>query len=471
MCVDRFAIRYNSSNDVQSAGKRFVFAPCGHCEDCMNHSRYAWAWRLTSDLQYYVQNKGYKVGFITLTYNPSHLPHFPSKSDLDYLVRREFEYGARVNSSVYRKISDFVARFPQLDGVSCFSKKDTEDLILYIRKVGFRKYKLTDIVYFLSSELGDHTKREHYHLLLAWNGSKCSCEQMHELVRHYWCDYKNNGFVTPNTPQGGESKRSGKVILPFEVSTLDSCLRSAFYAAKYVTKDTSFMEKVLRYVDYKDLKYLKDYLPHHRQKKSLGFSSISSLSDDEKISLLVRGRGFLGNDKMAMPPMYIRDKLLFKPCYILSRAGKRLVTRECTDFFKSNFDLIIKQKLDYYDTLFQRMESNDFWLSSGLDSSRALEVSLFVKDNNNDLFGCSKSEAYVFYYGKKYNYCFLDKKLTYLNSYSHPAKVYSSILIPRQNYNAIQEFFGYLMSFTRWQNESVADKSAELTRDFFNQSA
>ena len=39
----------------------FTFAPCGKCEDCRNHSRYAWAWRLTSDVQYFVEKMGYKV--------------------------------------------------------------------------------------------------------------------------------------------------------------------------------------------------------------------------------------------------------------------------------------------------------------------------------------------------------------------------------------------------------------------------
>ena len=50
-----------------------------------------------------------------------------------------------------------------------------------------------------------------------------------------------------------------------------------------------------------------------------------------------------------MPPLYIRNKLLFTPYYILDDSGKRLVKQSCTDFYKQHFDAIVGRKLKYFD--------------------------------------------------------------------------------------------------------------------------
>lgn len=450
---------YNENVGVTplSSSPTSVFAPCGYCNDCANSKRYAWAWRLASDLQYYIVERGYKVGFCTLTYNDDMLPRFPSK-------------------------------YPSLSGMPCFDKEHTDKLILYLRKTLHRDYGCKEFLYFLSSERGEHTYRPHYHLIIAWNPA-CGLtgEELHRRIKHYWSEpieikSKLNpfgeklvrpalGFVTPRDYMGGERRRDGKRISPFEVQNLTQCLKAAFYTAKYVTKDIYFMRDIYDKVSKDVIKSpdFKRFLPHHRQSKSLGFHSVASLSDAQKIELLLRGRALLGSDKLSMPPLYIQHKLMFSPCYMLNSKGERLVLREATQFFKDYFWLLMDKKVAYYNELFERMKDEQYWTSSGLEPSDAHSVASFVRINDlESLFGTSLGEAYVFYYGMKYEYCFTDKRLTYLNRYKHPALTYSSILIDEYLYANIQDFFGYLMSFCRWQKESERDEQADITRMYNN---
>ena len=454
-----WAYRRYESVAPASASPAWVYAPCGYCEDCANSKRYSWAWRLSSDMQYYIQVRGYKMGFITLTYNDESLPRFPAK------------YG-------------------ELGGMSCFSKEHTDKLILYLRKTLHRDYKCKEFVYFLASERGsNNTHRPHYHLIIGWDPAcGLSSDELHRRIKHYWSEdivVKHRepwgtytsvrpalGFVTPKTPQGGERKRDGKKIYPFEVQNLNQCLKAAFYTAKYVTKDMYFMREITDKVSHATLisTDFKQYLPHHRQSKSLGFHSVASLSDAQKIDLLLRGKSLMGMDKFSMPPLYIQNKLLFKPCYMLDRKGERVVLREATQFFKDYFWLIMDKKIQYYTTLFESMKDTQFWLTSGLSDSDSLQAASLVRFNDcRSLFGCSMAEAYVFYYGMKKEFCFKDKKLTCLNRYRHPAIVYSFDMIDDFCYKNIQAFFGRLMEYTKWQRESTHDEQADVVRSYWNQ--
>lgn len=505
MCLTYRKIRHVPVTN--NGGRLYTFAPCGHCEDCRNHSRYAWAWRLTSDVQYFVEQKGYKVGFITLTYDDAHLPRMDPYFDEEGLQESP------------------------LANMPCFSKKDTESLILYLRKVLHRETGMKGLLYFLASEYGPATRRPHYHMLLAWPshcekkvnehghdvvyGYDVTAEQMHALIKHYWCEYKKLGFISPNLPEGGESKRSGKKYLPFEVQNLNDCLNSCFYVAKYVTKDLYYLDEmrqkindfaesriqelevwkhehltqnggvidsVVENIDAK-IDYwrnscfddifkkpsIKDCMPHHRQTKSLGFFGVRSLSDLDKVNLLNRGKWLLGNNKVSMPPMYIRNKLLFKPCYIVDAiTGKRLVRQECTDFYVRNFSLIMEKKVSYFDALFEKMKDNQFWFTSGLnleDSVSAANVILSAPD-----FGMKISEAYIYYFGVPFEHCYNDKKFTLVNRYKHPC-----LSAPHMSHldeglwKSIQDFFNLLMEYCKWQHESTPDYETEYLKDLLNQ--
>lgn len=505
MCLAYRKIRHVPREN--NGGRLFTFAPCGKCEDCRNHSRYAWAWRLTSDVQYFVKEKGYKVGFITLTYDDAHLPRFDPYLD---------EEGTE----------------SPLSNMPCFSKKDTESLILYLRKVLHRDVGMTGLLYFLASEFGPSTQRPHYHMLIAWPshcekkvkvhghdvvyGYDVSGEQMHALIKHYWCEYKQLGFISPNHPQGGESKRSGKKYLPFEVKSINDCLNTSFYVAKYVTKDMYFMDSlraqindfaVSRLSDLENWKdsllesnggwlddplvkgldakidywrnacfddilkrqSIRDCLPHHRQTKSLGFFGVRSLSDIEKVELLNRGKWFLGNDKLSMPPMYIRNKLLFKPCYIVDAiSGKRLVRQECTEFFVRNFGEIMDKKVSYFDALFDRMKDVNYWTSLGLGLDISVWLANYVISAPN--FGMKLSEAYIYYFGVPPEHCYKDKKFTLVNRYKHPClQALHMAKLDKDLWKSINQFFVMLLEHCKWQVESTPDYLSEYVKDLLNQ--
>ena len=507
MCLTYRKIRHVPAKD--NGSRLFAYAPCGYCEDCRNRSRYAWAWRLTSDVQYYVQEKGYKVGFITLTYDDAHLPRFDP-----YILASDGE----------TLLESPLANEP------CFSRKDTESLILYLRKVLHRETGMTGLLYFLASEYGPATQRPHYHMLIAWPshcekkvkvhgndviyGYDVSAEQMHGLIKHYWCEYKKLGFISPNFPQGGESMKSGKTYKPFEVKSVADCLNTAFYTAKYVTKDLYYMDNLSRKLhDFKDQriaelelwkeetlisnggviddlvksidgkldywrngffgdffsrKSVKDCLPHHRQTKSLGFESVRSLSDLEKVNLLNRGKWMLGNDKFSLPPMYIKNKLMFKPCYWIDSKGKRLVKQECTEFFKRNFELIMEKKVEYFDTLFDQMKDSNYWWQSGLSMRDSETISIFVQ-NAPDL-GMKLSEAYIYYFGVPPEHCYVDKKFTLINRYRFPCPVVPGrSRISLELWTKIKDFFSFVMEYAKWKVESVPDHDANYVKDLLSQ--
>lgn len=503
------------------AGKRYVFAPCGQCEDCRNANRFAWAWRLVSEVQYYMRERDYHMGFITLTYNDNMLPRFPSI-------------------------------FGELSGMPCFSRDDTHKLILYVRKMLHREYAVTDLVYFLASEYGPKTQRPHYHMVIAWpsvghrrvmrNGKyirnpdgsyfRTECplpaSVIHSLIAHYWSEPVKQfdgtvrpalGFVSPKDLLGGQSLKSGKKILPFEVTNLNDALNGAFYTAKYVTKDFYFMRDVMGKLTDSDIyRYMRsakfrdengcnlnDFLPHHIQSKSLGFESIAHLTDVQRLDLLLRGRCLLGSDHLSMPPMYIQNKILFKPCYLIQADGTRVVKRELTQFYKDNCELILRKKFEYYDMLFRKMSDNQYWLSTGIDSSFTLyDISLEYKDVfggrlNGELFlkelksvgldssvvyslgefvrnvldrdflGMPLSVAYVVYYGVPQQYCFSDYLETFKNRYRHPAYVRSWDTLDYRRWCRIQWFFGYVLRYMQWQHRSVPDENADFVRDDANQ--
>lgn len=451
--------------DIQNAGKISVFAPCGVCESCQKKSQYAWGWRLCSDLQYYVKERGYKVGFITLTYNEEMCPRF------DYV------------------------KYPELEKMRCFDKEHTEKLLLYLRKTLHRDYGLKEFLYFLASERGKkNTKRPHYHMVIAWNPSTgLTAEELHKRIKHYWSDVLTVktkamgaverpalGFVTPRYPQGGERRRDGKRIMPFEVETHSNFMKAAFYVCKYITKDFYFMREIRSKVKLALLKdpNFKRFLPHHRQSKSLGFHGIASLGDAEKLELLLRGKCLLGDNKLTMPPLYIQNKILFSPCYIVGPSsrdypdGKRLVYRECTQFYKDYFNIIMDAKLKYYDALFERMMDFQFWAKDGVPLDKAMSVANCIRQKHllNDL-GCTISEAYIFYYGMKYHFCYVDKKLTFINRFRHPAFVYSSLpLIRWEHWCEIQDFFDWIFSYMRFSEQTgIRDENVDSSREYFNE--
>lgn len=497
MCLSCIPVKRDKLYPVQGSVMRSAFVPCGQCEDCRDTARRAWAWRLVAELQHCLQN-GYKVGFLTLTYNDEHLPQLPEYVETPQKFIRENYVCTTPDGLVYSKREkplkvcyrqgplvrlkpdeiESSYRATNCGGLACFDKTHVRKMLDYLKKKGLQ---LRGMKYFAASEFGSVTKRPHYHLVIAWKSEQATAEQVHAQIHHWWCEYAQLGFISPRDPCGGRSARSGRVYKPFEVVDLVSALNTAFYVAKYVTKDLYYYEYATEGGLSPDIKpYLKRYLPFHIQSKSLGFSAVASLSDAQKIQLLCRGMMFLGSNRLSMPPMYIKNKLIFKPCYIVDKNGDRLVRKDTTAFFDKYFSEIMSLKVDYYSRLFTKFKSIDYWSTSGVDfekfkhpngttytsaASFARDCTHFLEDYD---FGCSPSEAYIYYFGCKYDYCFTDFKLTYMNRYKRPALSYSALLIDYEHWRNIQFAFGSLFSLCRFVPDSVPDTDSDKMVDAFN---
>lgn len=501
MCLQNFNIKsrsydfFDSSSSyvrrLQNSAVTNVYAPCGFCEDCNIKNQYSWAWRLSADVQYRLR-QGWLCGFVTLTYDEGHLPRLP----------QYFENGCE--NPMYNE--------------PCFLKQDIKDFIGYIRKIGHRERGLTDLLYFVAGEFGKVTQRPHYHAILCWDPKFYSGEEMHALIKKYWYENEetHRGFITPKDFLGGENRKSGKKILPFLIHDSAHAVKSAFYCAKYVTKDIYFMRNFDGRLTKEELKELKEFLPPHIQTKSLGSLSIRDMNERQKLDLLLNGSCEIGESSLKRPPQYIQRKLCFKPVYydvirerpkvkseltgeekrnyvlfymmsyltfkyfgtplyvtdylVIRRYKCRVVRKELTSFMKKNLARILQNKVDYYNGLFKRMSKESYWEQRGYKKSCCC-IASFIRDNSTfEKFGCSLGEAYLFYFGRKYEYCFTDKLLTYRNNYRQPKFTYSSCLIDSQHWLNIQEFFSNIMDNDKFCTAvSVHDEQADYVKDFYNQ--
>lgn len=389
-----------SINAVSSAAPRGMFVPCGYCEECRNTSRNAWAFRLCAEIEH-VKLLGWKVGFLTLTYNDEHMPTIPKS-----LFKDEFS----------------------APSIPCFSRGTVTDYIKAIRKKLHRDYLVTDIKYMVCSEYGKNPRkpenplRPHYHMVIAWNplcqkkikGSRervrytLGGDEMHELVTSLWT---RNGFCFPKDPHGGFDKE-GYYHKPFVVDNAGTA--AARYAGKYCCKDVHFHEMLKTFPDLVDdevvQKFVKhQYFPFHVQSQSLGFSAIKDMTNDQKYDLIIHGMQFIGETERVPVPLYIKHKLFFTPVYSVDENGKRLVRKHSTEFFDMHRREIFERKVSYYQDLVNRACSTDFWLSSlrDNDSVYACELALSVSRKVQSLRSSSVNIAadYLAFYGVARDEC------------------------------------------------------------------
>lgn len=314
-----------------------LFIPCGTCVECRQVYRTGWRIRLQHDLQTY-KNRGWKIGFFTLTYNPASLPIVPS-----YLLK---------NPS---------------DSIPCFDRLHARTFIDNLRKWLWKHHKITNIRYLIASEYGEHTRRPHYHGLICWpadsytftdsKGKKktslpLSPEQLHAQITKTWSE---NGFIFPEKFDGsGKYDKS-----PFEV--VDTVENVANYASKYCVKDLCFQEAIeSKVIDYHS-KELRRYKGFHIQSKSLGLSYIENLSEKEKLDLVRDGIFTVGQPENCPLPLYYKKKILFNPYYIIDETtGKRLVRQEASDFLLKHYKVVFEKKVDFYKATFDLVRSPDY---------------------------------------------------------------------------------------------------------------
>lgn len=108
-------VDYNLEKLRSRYGDNLMLMPCGHCVACAQDYARDWQCRIMCEAEYY--DKGQKASFLTLTYS-SNAPRYPSRDHLRQFIK-----------AVRNKYGD-------------------------------------GIKFFGSGELGENTKRSHYHLIL-----------------------------------------------------------------------------------------------------------------------------------------------------------------------------------------------------------------------------------------------------------------------------------------------------------------
>lgn len=324
----------------------------------------AWFFRLSAELNNCL-DKGYKIGFFTLTYADEHLPFLPS--------------------SLFGNQTPF-------EPIQCFRRSDVRNFIQRIRKWFWDNYQVKSVKYLVASEFGEHTQRSHYHGLIAWpqhaefidevtgevrkEPRNIPAEVVHSAICKYWSvpkevidpkthlkrmDYEDKlGFVFPKDPRGGCDSH-GYYHKPFELEA--NPVLAARYACKYVCKDLAFLDKLKGKQILKENgdEKLREYDCFHIQSKSLGLCVLENATPEQKLDWIKNGFWFVGQDKPVDIPIYIRNKILFDPYYIVDEQGNRLVRRTATKFFIDNYQEIFDKKVDIMEQQFVKMMDWQFW--------------------------------------------------------------------------------------------------------------
>lgn len=407
---------------VRSASPVVQFVPCGECDRCRRIQKSSWSFRLGLELQKCI-DKGWEIGFCTLTYNPQRVPYIPFEC---------FKYG-----NEYEKMM-------------CFDQHQMRKFIRNLRTRLFDVFCVTGLVYFLGCEFGGHgTKRPHYHLLVCYPPKKINYKQMHSLIVDLW---RENGFIFPEKPDPTRVY-NGELEKPFKVDTSKGAYLCAKYVCKYVCKDIGFTNYLKRasFVTKKEpgvkvpklnlfgvLETAKDgsplyetayqvfkrCRPFHLQSRSLGWSFFQNMRDSDKLAAMKQGVKFLGEEHRQKLPVYIKNKLIFDNKYILKydKHGneKRLVWREANKFFLEHAKEIFALKVDGYEKLFKSMQEKTFW------TTRKVEEYVFnLARSCFDAFysmGLSNRDIaiyYLAYFKVPQKYCFFvqDKFLVWLQRY------------------------------------------------------
>lgn len=375
-----------SINSSSPFAPKELFIPCGNCTECRQVYRTGWRIRLQHDLQTY-KDRGWKIGFFTLTYNPASLPSIPS-----HLVTNP---------------NDIIA---------CFDRVHVRSFIDNLRKWLWKHYKITNVRYLIASEYGEHTKRPHYHGLICWPAEPykftdsrgkekislpLSPEQLHAQITKTW----TYGFTFPKNFDGSGSSD----VSAFEV--LDSVEGVANYASKYCVKDLAFIESIEKKVIDMHSKELRRYKGFHIQSKSLGLSFIENLSEKEKLDLVRNGIFTVGQPENCPLPLYYKKKILFNPYYIIDeKSGKRLVRQEASDFLLKHYKVIFEKKVDFYKSTFDLVRSSDYQNIIKDEKNKKLVSTI-------DISSCDLATYYVAFYGTTINHRTVDPADAWLSRY------------------------------------------------------
>lgn len=459
MCYQNFRIK-----SVNPDAPNRAFVPCGKCKECRSSMKSAWMFRLTSELLD-CQRKGWKFGFITLTYRDGCLPTVPDSCFLE-----------------------------NPHSVPCFDVAGVRSYIEDVRNILWKRYKVKGLKYMVCSEYGSVTRRPHYHAIFSWSPD-LSVKDFFEVLSSLWT--ARFGFVFPRDYLGGIDSK-GYTHLPFEIQ--GDIKGAARYAAKYCCKDIDFQNLLLdngideKHPDFKNCRCF------HIQSKSLGYSYFKNISVENAREFLLNGCCFIGEEKRYTLPVYIRNKILFSPRYVVERLVfngsesvelvtdykvisrsdsdlescgyrvdyKRLVRRDATQIFKSNYEYIFNRQLDVYEDLFRNFDSLNFWVNK-CDS---VEVANYEWQNFRKVcssFGLNGksyrqlASDYVSLYGLNYESAFeVEPCLRWYLRYDPKVDTSTFDLLPR-DFWYIMQLFGNFVFNLLWRFSVIRTSSDVMT--------
>lgn len=139
--------------------KEYIYVRCNHCEECRQEAINDWYVRLAYEADYY-KSIGGTVYFVTFTFNDKQVPRFDFTPYQSVFEKHNLCYDI-----VKKKCFDFT----QFNGKMCFDKLQVLSFLKHLRQVLREDYHITNMKYFIVTELGTddkHTHRPHYHALL-----------------------------------------------------------------------------------------------------------------------------------------------------------------------------------------------------------------------------------------------------------------------------------------------------------------
>lgn len=298
----------NPTKCLRQSDKFYLSVPCNECSECRKKRKKSFEIRLLSDMRA-KSALGYTFCFGTLTYNDDHLPHIEL-----HRYRDEDETDYNVICVGDKEIVLFESDFDESEAIPCFDKQHIIDLFTYIRKYYTRDGANDNTPVFLcAAEFGSHTQRPHYHFVL---GCKDTAENMHELVKHWWCDTHDFGFLFPRRCEGNEMN-NGRLTNPFEIKPA-TFLQSAKYVAKYCCKDLSFynVAAVNRFHTFlksnptdENRHIARYHLPFVHCSRKLGYSLLDYVHDVDDLINGIKLEHY--NNLVPLPSLLVRN-LIYK---------------------------------------------------------------------------------------------------------------------------------------------------------------
>lgn len=365
--------------------KKYAYISCGKCEQCRAEQKKQWTNRLKSEIEHYHTKLGWNVGFFTLTYNNTHLPHIPKKF---------FKEGE------YKKIP-------------CFSYEDIRKFVDVIRTYLWRTYNRKDAIrWIITSEYGKSEKgthRPHYHGIILYEKFITS-ENMYKMIKDSWTG--TTKLIKNNQNHKGEKRENKGMIAPYEDFLPRDNYACGAYVAKYICKDLDFEDTtkdLFKHLQGKAKNHLRHFKPFHKQSMGFGKNILENKRNDELQEIIKNGIQFTGADKVAKAPIYIKNKLLYTnyTTYNL-KEHKQVNIKKYSKFYYENKELVYNIQLNKNIKLFEQLQTNEYFKQNKIIIDKVDMIKNPIEEANKlikDIGTDKLAEFYTTYFGIPWKQC------------------------------------------------------------------